>query len=70
VVGVDAGAIFFEWRHALDQRVANAVLGANLGFGPLIFRLHWARPFRIGAEVPLERWIFHLSIVTPFGALF
>ncbi len=70
LVGVDAGSIFFDWRDALDQRVANTVLGGSFGFGPLILRLQWARPFSIGAGVPVRGWIFHLAILTPFGALF
>ncbi|MGI5862825.1 MAG: hypothetical protein ACOX6T_12310, partial [Myxococcales bacterium] len=70
LVGVDAGSIFFDWSDALDQRVADAVLGASFGFGPLILRLQWARPFSIGAGVPVRGWIFHLALLTPFGALF
>lgn len=70
VVGVDFGGVADRFtdetgRLALfDKRVLDLALGFNLGLGPFIFRLHFARPFDIGAPfgVPDRGWVTNFSI--------
>lgn len=69
LVGADVGAILFDYGALLRERQAAAVLGANLLLGPFALRLHFARPFDIGAGVRFDRWITHLSLGTPFTLL-
>lgn len=69
LVGVDLGAIFFDYEALLRERQAAGVLGANLLLGPLSLRLHFARPFDIGAGIRNDRWLTHFSLGTPFTLL-
>jgi hypothetical protein len=70
LAGGDAGSVYFERRDAFDRRIADFAVGASLGFGPLALRLQWAKPFRIGGLPFATDWVFHLSLLTPYGALY
>jgi hypothetical protein len=66
VVGADFGGVGDSARDAWNHRVLNFVAGVNLGLGPLILRLHFARPFNIGAAaglpVPEGQWVTNFSL--------
>lgn len=63
IAGVDFGGVGDGYADAWDRRVLNAALGVNFGFGPLVFRLHFAHPFDIGATVPNNgQWVPNLSL--------
>lgn len=70
LVGADVGAIFLDRDDLWDNRVADAVLGVNIGLGPVGLRLHFARPFDIGAGVPNDEWLTHVSLSAPFLGLY
>lgn len=76
VAGFDAGGVGRSARDTWNGRVVNAALGVNFGLGPLIFRLHFARPFDVGAErgLPVERegqWVTNFSLgLAGYGAFF
>lgn len=52
ITGVDFGAAGDDFVDVWDRRVLDYVLGVNFGLGPFVFRLHFAKPFDIGAPVP------------------
>lgn len=64
VVGMDFGGVGHNARDAWDHRVLNAVAGFNFGLGPLVLRLHFARPFDIGAPVgtPAAGWVTNFTV--------
>lgn len=65
IVGVDAGAVANDPEDLLDQRVVDLALGTNLVFGPLVFRVHFARPFNTGNGLPPtgpSPWVPNLSL--------
>ncbi len=66
IVGVDFGGVSDELTDIFDQRVLNLATGFNFGFGPLVFRLHFARPFDIGAPAGLPTepgdWVTNFSL--------
>jgi hypothetical protein len=62
IVGLDFGGAGDTWRAALEHRVLDLALGVNLGLGPLVFRLHFARPFDIGVPLPLVGWNINASL--------
>jgi hypothetical protein len=67
VLGVDFGGVADELDELLDRRVLNLVTGLNFGFGPLVFRLHFARPVDTGAPFGLptgesSRWVTNFSL--------
>src|SRR5262249_27800509 len=71
IVGVDFGGVADRVNDPLndrltlfDKRVLDLALGFNLGLGPFIFRLHFAKPFDIGAlqGVPDRGWVTNFSI--------
>jgi hypothetical protein len=64
VAGFDFGGVGTSPRDAWDHRVLNAAVGINVGFGPLLLRLHFAYPFDIGARYgrPDEGWVTQFSI--------
>ncbi|MFP4597682.1 MAG: tolB protein precursor protein [Persicimonas sp.] len=49
IVGTDFGAAGDDFIEVWDRRVLNAVAGVNFGLGPFVFRLHFAKPYDIGA---------------------
>jgi hypothetical protein len=49
ITGVDFGAAGDDFADVWDRRVLDYVLGVNFGLGPFVFRLHFAKPFDIGA---------------------
>ena len=56
IAGVDFGSTaprVDQIQDLFDKRVLNAVLGVNFGLGPLMLRLHFARPFDIRAPAGL-----------------
>lgn len=64
VVGVDAGATADRPQDLWDRRVLDVAVGSNLSLGPLVFRLHFARPLDIGAPLPENPrpWVTNLSL--------
>ena len=52
IAGVDAGAVSADLDGLWDKRVVDVALGTNLVFGPLVFRVHLARPLAVGTALP------------------
>ncbi|MFB6263126.1 MAG: tolB protein precursor protein, partial [Bradymonadaceae bacterium] len=53
IVGADFGGVGNSVTSAWQHRVFDAVAGFNFGFGPIVLRVHFAKPFDIGgAETP------------------
>jgi len=48
IVGLDFGSVSDDFDTFFDKRVLDFVLGFNLGLGPLVFRLHFAKPIDTG----------------------
>jgi hypothetical protein len=46
--------------------VAAGFFGLELGLGPFVPRLYFARPFDIGGGVPENDWVVHFTIFAPF----
>jgi hypothetical protein len=65
IVGVDFGAVDDRIRGLWDKRVLDAVVGLNFTLGPLLFRLHFARPFNTGAAAGMPvtdgSWVTNFS---------
>jgi hypothetical protein len=71
VAGFDFGAVGEDWETIWDKRVLNGVLGFNMIFGPLVLRLHFAKPIDIDADPveagvartgPGEDWVTNFSL--------
>jgi hypothetical protein len=52
IVGVDFGGVGDSASNLWDRRVLDLAFGANFGFGPIVLRLHFAKPFDIGGLGP------------------
>ena len=52
IVGADFGGVGSTYPGVWENRVLDAVAGVNFGLGPVVLRLHFAKPFDIGAPVP------------------
>lgn len=75
IVGMDFGGVGSSFRNAWDGRILNFVAGANFGLGPILLRLHFARPISTGAArgppVPEGEWVTNFSIrIAGFEGLF
>lgn len=66
IAGVDFGGVGDQLGQAWDKRVLDLVLGFNFAFGPLLFRLHFAKPLDTGASfglpVPRNEWVTNFSL--------
>ena len=64
MVGADFGGVGEDLSDLWEWRVFSPVAGFNFGLGPLVFRLHFARPIDIGApEVPNNgNWVTNFSL--------
>ncbi|WP_224247743.1 M61 family metallopeptidase [Hyalangium gracile] len=64
IAGVDVGGVGNSSRRMWDRRTLDFALGFNLSLGPLLMRLHFARPVDIGAEAgkPDPGWVTNFSI--------
>ena len=72
VLGLDAGAAGDELDLRLwDKRVVDVATGINFVFGPLVLRLHFAKPLATGADArragfvrrdPGRRWVTNVSL--------
>jgi hypothetical protein len=64
VLGCDFGGVGLTYPDLWDRRVLDLALGVNFGIGPLVLRLHYAKPFDIGAfAVPNDgNWVTNLSL--------
>ncbi|WP_041792438.1 PD40 domain-containing protein [Stigmatella aurantiaca] len=64
VAAVDVGGVGNSSRQMWDRRVLDFVLGANIALGPLLLRLHFARPVDIGSDFgkPDPNWVTNFSI--------
>lgn len=52
VVGADFGGVGNGPHDLWDRRVLDIVFGVNLGFAPIVVRLHFAQPIGIGVRLP------------------
>lgn len=52
VLGADFGGVGDGWGGLWQRRVFDLVFGVNLGFAPIVVRLHFAQPIGIGAPLP------------------
>ncbi|RMG16247.1 MAG: tolB protein precursor protein [Deltaproteobacteria bacterium] len=50
VLAIDFGGVGDDLEMLWEKRVLDLVLGVNFGFGPLVFRLHFAKPIATGAD--------------------
>ena len=64
VIGMDFGGVGRNMDDLWDRRVLDLALGVNFGIGPLVLRLHYAKPFDIGAIATPNRgdWVTNLSL--------
>ena len=75
VAALDFGGVFDDWNRtpqngnvdAWDRRTLTGVLGTNVLFGPLLLRVHFGHPFRIGGiETPAmqegTRWVTNVTL--------
>jgi hypothetical protein len=66
LVGADSLAgLRSVWNDLWGARVLAPVVGLNFGLGPLVIRLHFARPLDIGAPLPnagSSEWVTNFSI--------
>ncbi|MBA2663839.1 MAG: PD40 domain-containing protein [Bradymonadaceae bacterium] len=63
ILGADFGAAGDALDHLWQRRALGLVTGFNFGLGPLVFRLHFAKPLDIGTVVPNEgNWITNFSL--------
>jgi hypothetical protein len=64
IAGVDVGGVGNSGRVMWDHRTLDFALGFNLSLGPLLMRLHFARPLDIGAAAgkPDPGWVTNFSI--------
>lgn len=64
VAGLDFGGVGEGWEDLRDHRVLDAAIGLNLSLGPLLMRLHFARPLDIGAAAgkPDAGWVTNFSL--------
>jgi hypothetical protein len=52
IVGTDFGGVANTYPGLWDRRVLDVAAGVNFGLGPLVLRVHFAKPIDIGAVVP------------------
>ena len=52
IVGLDFGGVGDTASDLWRRRVLDLAFGANFGFGPIVLRLHFAKPFDIGGFGP------------------
>jgi hypothetical protein len=66
VVGVDFGGVGNRPSQLWDKRILDFAIGANFALGPILFRLHFAKPFDIGAPAGAPstdyEWVTNFSI--------
>ncbi|QSQ18697.1 PD40 domain-containing protein [Pyxidicoccus parkwayensis] len=64
IAAMDFGGVGENWADLRDHRVLDAVVGVNLALGPLLMRLHFARPLDIGAAAgkPDAGWVTNFSL--------
>lgn len=64
VAGVDFGGVGYSGRNMWDRRVLDFAVGANFLLGPLLLRLHFARPIDVGSPYgkPDPGWVTNFSV--------
>ncbi|MFP2932275.1 tolB protein precursor protein, partial [Pyxidicoccus sp. 3LG] len=64
IAGFDAGGVGAGSRDLWNHRVVDGVIGLNVALGPLLMRLHFARPFDVGAAAgkPDSGWVTNFSL--------
>ncbi len=64
ILGADFGAVGDDMQLLWDRRAFSLVTGFNFGLGPIVFRLHFAKPLDIGAiKLPAQGdWITNFSL--------
>jgi hypothetical protein len=62
IAAVDVGGVGNNADRLWARRTLDWVLGFNIALGPLLMRLHFARPVDIGAGKPDPGWVTNFSI--------
>jgi hypothetical protein len=62
IAAVDVGGVGNSAERLWNKRTLDWVLGFNIALGPLLMRLHFARPVDIGAGKPDPGWVTNFSI--------
>jgi hypothetical protein len=62
IAAVDVGGVGNDADRLWARRTLDWVLGVNIALGPLLMRLHFARPVDIGAGKPDPGWVTNFSI--------
>ena len=66
VAGFDFGGVGNGPTQLWDKRILDFAIGANFALGPILFRLHFAKPFDIGAAAGAPSsdydWVTNFSI--------
>ncbi len=64
IAGADFGAVGDDMQRLWNRRAFSLVTGFNFGLGPIVFRLHFAKPLDIGAiKLPANgNWITNFSL--------
>ncbi len=62
IAAVDVGGVGNSAERLWSRRTLDWVLGFNVALGPLLMRLHFARPVDIGAGKPDPGWVTNFSI--------
>jgi hypothetical protein len=61
IAAVDVGGVGNSAERLWNRRTLNWVLGLNIALGPMLMRLHFARPVDIGAGKPDPGWVTNFS---------
>lgn len=65
LVAIDFGGAGVDFLDLWESRALAPVTGFNFGLGPIVFRLHFAKPLDIGSKHPVPRdgdWITNFSV--------
>lgn len=63
IVALDFGSVSDDLDAFFDKRVLDFVLGFNFGLGPLVFRLHFAKPINTGVPMANDgSWVTNFSL--------
>lgn len=64
IIGLDFGGVGNSASNMWDKRVLDVALGVNVLLGPLLLRLHFARPLGVGSPFgkPDEDWVTNFSL--------
>lgn len=64
VLAADFGGVGDDFANIWERRVLDGVFGFNLGFAPLVLRIHFGQPIGIGVPRPNNgNLVFNLSLI-------